>query len=248
MTVGRPSSRRGMKLGAGLLACAALVVAGAAVASPTGTPLASPPTIAGNPVSPAASPGLADSPSASLVPSRPAVLLAAAKDDVPGVPGLAVGTRLHLMLLNEVTSRTAHAGDRFKLRVNEAVVTDGKTIVPVGATAWGEIKSLQANGSVGKSGRLGAELLYLELPSGRVPLEGSIARKGESGGGQVAMAIVGFGILGLLAQGDSARLRAGDIFIGTVARAPAAESVPLPTPASPVVPVPAAVTPPAAMP
>ena len=132
-------------------------------------------------------------------------------------PSLAVGTPLQLMLLNEVTSRTAHAGDHFKLRVNEAIVLDGATVVPVGTIAWGEVITLQANGAAGKSGRLGARLLYLDMPTGRVPLEGTIARKGDGNAGGVLMAVVGFGVFGLLAQGDSARLRAGDIFIGTVA-------------------------------
>ncbi|WP_218847383.1 hypothetical protein [Sphingomonas sp. R3G8C] len=197
-----------------------------AVAAQAGTV---PAAAAANESAPAASAANAgQSPPATAVPSPGA--------NAAAVPGLAVGTPLQLMLLTEVTSRTAHAGDRFKLRVNEAIVLDGVTVVPVGTLAWGEVVTQQANGAAGKSGRLGAQLLYLDMPTGRVPLEGKIARKGDGNAGGVLMAVVGFGVFGLLAQGDSARLRAGDIFIGTVARSfppePAAVNAPAAQPAA----------------
>lgn len=131
-------------------------------------------------------------------------------------PLLTSGTPVRLMVLKEINSRTARIGDRFKLRVDEPIYLNGAPVVPVGATAWGEIASVEKNGAVGKGGRLGTRLLYLDLPSGRVPLRGDYADRGGGNGAGVVLAVVGFGVLGLLTGGDSARLKAGDTFTGYV--------------------------------
>lgn len=144
-------------------------------------------------------------------------------------------TPVRLMILKEITSRTAHSGDRFKLRVDEPIFINGKAVVPVGTTAWGEIVSLEANGAAGKAGRLGAKLLWLELPDGRVPLKGEMKRKGGGNGDGLAMAIVGFGIFGLLNAGDSARFKAGDLFTAFVAEvAPPAAAPVSPSTSAPI--------------
>jgi len=127
-----------------------------------------------------------------------------------------VGTPVRLMVLREVNSRTAQSGERFKLRVDEPVFINGASVIPVGATAWGEIVSVKKNGAVGKAGRLGAKLLYVDLPAGRLPLRGEPSDRGDGNGAGVVLAVVGFGILGLLTGGDSARLKAGDSFTGYV--------------------------------
>lgn len=115
------------------------------------------------------------------------------------------------MFLKELSSRTAHPGERFRMRVDEPVFIDGKPVVPVGAIAWGETVSVAANGAAGAGGKLAARLLYLDLPQGQLPLKGDIANKGAGNGAGVAMAIIGFGIFGLLTKGDSARFKAGDL-------------------------------------
>lgn len=129
---------------------------------------------------------------------------------------LPTGTPVRLMVLREINSRTARIGDRFKLRVDEPIYINGAAVVPVGATAWGEIANVEQNGAVGKGGRLGAKLLYLDLPLGHIPLRGDYADRGDGNGAGVVLAVVGFGLLGLLTGGDSARLKAGDTFTGYV--------------------------------
>jgi hypothetical protein len=124
------------------------------------------------------------------------------------------------MILKEITSRTAHAGDRFELRVDEPIYINGRPAVPVGTKAWGEVVSVKGNGAVGSAGRLAARPLYIELPQGRVPLRGSLAEQGDGNGAGVAMAIVGFGIFGLLTAGDSARFKGGQSFTAYVEQAP----------------------------
>ena len=132
------------------------------------------------------------------------------------VSELPPGTPVRLMVVREINGRTAKIGERFKLRVDEPISLNGSPFVPVGTSAWGEIAMVEQNGAVGKGGRLSLKLLYLDLPSGRVPLRGGMADHGDGNGAGVVMAVVGFGILGLLTGGDSARLKARDTFTGYV--------------------------------
>lgn len=155
---------------------------------------------------------------------------AAATDPAPAAPAaveqpqplVPVGTPVRLMVVREVNSRTAKAGDRFKLRVDEPVYINGSPVIPVGATAWGEIANVEGNGAVGKGGKLGARLLYVDLPAGKIPLRGEAKDRGSGNGAGVVLAVVGFGILGLLTGGDSARLKAGDLFTAYVDQMPTA--------------------------
>ena len=130
----------------------------------------------------------------------------------PAAHAVPEGTGVRLMLLREITSRTAKPGDRFKLRVDEAVVIDGRTLIPVGATAWGEITTVEKNGAAGKGGSLVARLLFIQLDGGNVPLSGDLRNKSSGNGTAVGLAVLGFGLLGLLNAGDSGRLKAGDTF------------------------------------
>lgn len=166
---------------------------------------------------------------ADLQPTVETVAPTAAHNVAPLLPA---GTPVRLMVIKEINSRTARPGDRFKLRVDEPIYINGAPVVPVGSFAWGEIASVEKNGAVGKGGRLGARLLYLDLPSGHVPLRGEYADRGDGNGAGVVLAVVGFGLLGLLTGGDSARMKAGDTFTGYVDSAPVPATPPLVVPGS----------------
>lgn len=150
-----------------------------------------------------------------------------------------VGTPVRLMNLKEINSRSAIVGHRFKLRVHEPVYIEGKPVIPVGTTAWGEVASFDSSGAVGKGGKLGVRILYLDLPEGRLPLRGDANQKGNGNGAGVAMAIIGFGLFGLFTAGDSARLKGGDqltAYVDTaigVAPTPEPKSAPASAPAAP---------------
>ncbi len=185
---------------------------------------------------PAAAPAQAPAPAAE---AAPAALL---------VPR---DTPVRLMVLNEVSTRSAKAGDRFVLRVDEAVAVGGVTVVQVGAKAWGEVTQAEESGALGRSGKLDAKLLYLEAGGTRVPIGGERSSSGQAGGRQVTMGAVGFALaaplaapLALLAPGNNARLKAGEIYTAfidgdmlfdpvtkTLSPAPAAPAAP-PAPAA----------------
>lgn len=119
-------------------------------------------------------------------------------------------TPIHLMVVSEVTTKTHSVGHRFRLRVDQPVVIDGATVIPVGATAWGQVTSATSSGNVGKSGTLSAELLYVEAGDTRIAIDGQTASKGKSGTGEVVMGVIGLGLLGLLAKGNNAKIKAGE--------------------------------------
>jgi len=160
--------------------------------------------------------------------------------DHPGALVVPKDTMVRLMVLNEVNTHKAKPGDRFVLRVDENVTVGGATVIPVGAKAFGEVTLVDPNGAVGKAGTIGAKLLYLEVGGDRIPLNGEDQSKGSKGGDRVAMAVVGFGVFGLLARGSQGKLKAGHIFNGYLATDllfdPAAGRLIPPRPEPPVAP------------
>ena len=137
----------------------------------------------------------------------------------PAPPAVPAGMLVKLMVLKEVNSRTARAGDRFRMRVNEPVVVDGATAVPVGTDGWGEVVFVDGTGLAGAKGRLTARLLYVDLPGGRLPLVGDQQVDGKANTAGVAFGILSFGLAGLLTKGGNAHFKAGDILVGQVAPA-----------------------------
>lgn len=131
------------------------------------------------------------------------------------------------MVLNEVNSRQAKAGERFKLRVDASVMIDNVVVVPVGATAWGEVIAAHGTSAAGGRGRLSARLLFVGTPSGRVELSGTLGQEGKSNSSGVVLGLIGFGLPGLLAKGGNATFKAGDILIGYIEQGDAPIGAPL---------------------
>ena len=72
------------------------------------------------------------------------------------------GMDVELMVVREVNSRSAKAGDRFRLRVNAPVVLEGATVIPVGSSAWGEVIIAKGTGAAGGKGQLSLRLLHVD--------------------------------------------------------------------------------------
>jgi hypothetical protein len=121
---------------------------------------------------------------------------------------------IRLMVLNEVSTRTARPGDRFVLRVDEPVVVEGVTLIPVGAKGWGEVLSAEKSGHIGKAGTLSARLVSVEVAGQQVPITGDARSAGDKGTGQMALGAFGLGPLALLTRGNDAKLKAGEVLSG----------------------------------
>lgn len=151
-------------------------------------------------------------------PDPAAVLPSLASAQVPAI-AVRPDTRVRLMVLNEVSTRTTRPGERFVLRVDEDVVVDGATVIPVGSKAWGEVLAASGSGVAGRSGKLSARLLYVEVRGDRVPISGEASSAGNGGTTETVLGVLALGPLGLLARGNNAKLKAGDIFNGYITEA-----------------------------
>jgi len=124
------------------------------------------------------------------------------------------GTMIRLMVTKEVNSRDNHPGDRFALRVDEAVQVQDVTVVPIGAKGWGEVIASDTTGGIGKSGKLNAHLLYVEASGQHIDLDGQRQSSGSGGTGNVVAGVIAFGPFGLFMKGSNASLKAGEILNG----------------------------------
>lgn len=141
------------------------------------------------------------SPSVAASPAPPIVL----KRDTP----------VELMAISEVSTADAKPGTLFKLRVNRAISVDGRLVVPVGATAFGEVLTARDSGGLGKSGQMTAKLLHIKMGDAIIPLEGEATAKGQ-GAGSAGAAILLSGVVGLFHRGNNAKIKAGELLSGFV--------------------------------
>jgi len=125
-------------------------------------------------------------------------------------------TPVHFMVVSEVTTKTHTQGHRFRLRVDKPVFVDGVLALPVGTIAWGEVLAAKKSGNAGKSGSLEARLLYIDVEGYRVPISGNNEAKGAGGGAETALGVLALGPLGLLAKGNNAKIKAGELMTGFV--------------------------------
>lgn len=126
-------------------------------------------------------------------------------------------TPVELMAMTEVSTASATPGTIFKMRVNKPVEIGGRVVVPVGTLAFGQVITATDAGGLGKSGRMTARLVSLQLGDVTVPLEGEMSTKG-SGAGSAGVAVLLTGVMGLFHRGNNAKIKAGEIINGYVAK------------------------------
>jgi hypothetical protein len=139
--------------------------------------------------------------------------------NIAASPGILLrqDTPVELMAISEVSTARVTPGTVFKLRVNRAIEVDGRVVVPVGTRAYGEVITARDAGGLGKSGRMTARLLHIELGDVKIPLEGEMSAKG-TGAGSAGVAILLAGWAGFFHRGNNAKIKAGEILAGFVAR------------------------------
>ena len=143
---------------------------------------------------------------------------------------LRVGTEVPLRLSEELTTKgkKLRVGDRFHLTTAEPVMVQGVNVIPVGSPAVGEITDVRNKGMWGKSGHLGARILYVTVNGRQIRLSGAFDDKGVAGGvGAVAVSAIVFLPAGFFMTGTSARIPAGSVIKSFVD-----EDVPLAMPAA----------------
>jgi hypothetical protein len=127
---------------------------------------------------------------------------------------LRVGTEVPLRLSQELTTagKKLRVGDRFHLETSEPILVQGVNVIPVGSPAVGEITDVRNKGMWGKSGHLGARILYVTVNGRQIRLSGAFDDKGVAGGvGAVAVSAIVFLPADFFMTGTSARVPAGSI-------------------------------------
>jgi hypothetical protein len=141
---------------------------------------------------------------------------------------LRVGTVVPLRLSEQLTTKgkKLRVGARFHLETSEPVMVQGVNVIPVGSPAVGEITDIRNKGMWGKSGHLGARILYVTVNGRQIRLSGAFDDKGVAGGvGAVAVSAIVFLPAGFFMTGTSALVPAG-----TIIKAFVDEDVPLAMP------------------
>ena len=161
---------------------------------------------------------------------------------------LRTGTEVPLRLSEQLTTKNkaVRVGQRFRMTVAEDVKVDGQIVIPVGSPAVGEVTDVRNKGMWGKSGHIGAQILYVQVNGRQIRLNGTFDDKGVTGTAGVVAAIALIPIAGFFTTGTSANLPSGGSvkgFVGedvplsfTAATAPAPLVV-APAPASMAVPI-----------
>jgi len=144
---------------------------------------------------------------------------------VGGAVGQVAETPVELMVMQEVSARTATSGQRFRLETVKPL-TIGAISLPAGAAAWGEVIDAEPAAQGGRGGRIAARLVSLEWHGQSWPIEGSSGTQTARTSRSVTALSASIGPFALFAKGNDARLKAGEIVIGYVrtdAASPAVE-------------------------
>ena len=181
-------------------------------------------------------------------PTAPASETAAPAPAIAAAPAtsavLRVGTEVALKMAEQLTTKNkaVRVGQRFRLEVADDVKVNDKVVIPAGSPAMGEITDVRNKGMWGKSGHIGAQLLYVQVNGRQVRLSGTFDDKGVTGTAGVVAAIALVPIAGFFTTGTSA-----DIPVGAGVKGFINEDVPLTFAATEPQPLPVA-TPAAALP
>lgn len=129
---------------------------------------------------------------------------------------LRTGTEVPLRLSEELTTKGKHlrVGQRFHMETSEPVIVQGVTVIPVGSPAMGEITDVKNKGMWGKSGHLGARILYVTVNGRQIRLSGAFDDKGVAGTAGVVGAVALVPVAGFFVTGTSAKVPMGTIVKG----------------------------------
>ncbi|MEY2884892.1 MAG: hypothetical protein RL490_2616 [Pseudomonadota bacterium] len=138
-----------------------------------------------------------------------ASLFLAAATPPPAV--LPRGTAVRVMVLNEVSSRSARAGDLFVIMVDSPVRLGERVVIPAGTRGTGTVVEVIPSNIGGKAGRLTARVATLTLGNRSIAITGAFGTAGPSTRAPAALAATAASPLTPLARGNNAVLKVGEI-------------------------------------
>jgi hypothetical protein len=141
--------------------------------------------------------------------SAPVVIGGATQSNV-----LRAGTEIRLRTLVELSSKEAKPGERFDLEVSDDVMLNGRTVIPAGSRAVGEVTGVKKKGMWGKSGKVDTRLLYVRVGDQQVRLTGQMGDKGKAGTAGVVGALAVVPLAGFFVTGTSGNIPRGTGTVG----------------------------------
>lgn len=103
------------------------------------------------------------------------------------------GTVITVRLQQTVGSKTSHDGDRFDAAVAQPVTVGGKTVVPAGASASGQVTQAHAAGKFKGGATLGLALTSLRIAGSDYAIQTAPVSQTSTGKGKRTAAMVGGG-------------------------------------------------------
>lgn len=131
--------------------------------------------------------------------------------DVPAALELVIETA------ESVASATAKSGDKFKIRLAEPAIVDGRTLIPAGTGGIGEVIHAARSKAWGQSGELILAARYLDVGGSQVPLR-AFRLNATGRQGRIDTYITGGGVARVLV-GSNTEAPAGSTGIARVAEA-----------------------------
>jgi hypothetical protein len=169
-----------LALAAGMAAC---VMSPAEARRRPAPPVPTPPDICTMPSQPAA-------PVAPAANGAPAPVAAPAPERVSSPNVLLSGAEVRMLTRTELNSQASRLGDHFELTVACDVIHEGRTVIPAGSIATGEVTRVRKKGGWGRSGILETRLISVRAGDRQFRLRGIAGDRGRAGTAAVVGAVL----------------------------------------------------------
>ena len=124
---------------------------------------------------------------------------------------LRAGTQVPLKMSEALTTKGKNlkVGYRFQMETAEPVMVNGQIVIPVGSPVTGEVTDVRNKGMWGKSGRIGARVLFVRANGRQIRMTGQLDDKGTTGTGGVVASVALLPVAGFFTTGTSANIPLG---------------------------------------
>jgi hypothetical protein len=123
---------------------------------------------------------------------------------------LAEDTAFNIVTAQEISSKTAQAGDSVAFKVEEDVVVNGRVLISKGTPAKGFVGGAEKSGYMGKGGKLGVNVESTTTVDGQpVKLRASKGKAGDDKTNSVAALSILVSPLFIFKKGEDAKIKEG---------------------------------------
>ena len=120
------------------------------------------------------------------------------------------GTEFTVTTTEEITSKTATAGDPLSFKVTEDVKINGRLVIAEGTLVKGVVANAKKSGMMGKGGALSIRVeSTTSVDNQKIKLRSSKGKEGDDKTGTTVALVVLLGPLGLLKHGKNAKIKSG---------------------------------------